>query len=149
MKEYLFGNYRIPERMMEGINRYIKQGIKPGNFLTAVIQNDFQEVAHRADRENLMNLPAYAGYFFNQAPSGSFGSPEIMEAWLAKFRKDSTPACTHERVKPSHDYVTCKSCGWVKTGRYGDTWGVAKDKWFKSLVEAGFYQQHGRLPDDG
>lgn len=151
MKEYIFGNYHIPERMMEGINRYIQQGIKPGSFLTAVIQNDLSEAVHIADRENLANLPAYAGYFFSQAPSGSYGSPEIMEAWLDKFRldkfrKEGEPECTHEKVTPDYEHVVCNGCGKIKTGNHSDTWGLAKGKWFNSLLDADFYKHHGKLP---
>lgn len=147
MKDCIFGNYRIPERMMEGINLYIHQRIKPGDFLTAVIQNDLQGAVFSADRENLANLPAYAGYFFSQAPSRSYGSPEIMKDWLAEFSKKGASACTHDQVRPNYEYVTCKACGKIKTGNHSDTWGVAKDKWFTSLAAASFYKKHGKLPE--
>ena len=89
---YTFKQFYIPERMMAGITRYIEQGIKPGNFLSAIIQNDLNEAVSRADDDNLMNLPAYVGYFYNEAPSGCYGSPEIMDAWLARFHDGGDPA---------------------------------------------------------
>ena len=77
--------FSIPERMMGGIQRYIEQGIPPGSFLTAVICNDLKEAVGRADGENLRQLPAYVSYFYNDAPSACWGSPEKYEAWLAGF----------------------------------------------------------------
>jgi len=68
--------------MMGGLNRYIKQRIKPGDFLTAVICNDLKESVYRADDENMANLPAYIHYLYNKAPSGCWGSKEKMTAWL-------------------------------------------------------------------
>lgn len=78
---YKFREFYIPERMMEGIQRYINDGALPGSFLSAVISNDFREACCRADDENMRNLPAYAAYFHNEAPSECFGSKEKMYAW--------------------------------------------------------------------
>jgi hypothetical protein len=79
---YRFNQFYIPERMMDGIKRYIEHHIKPGSFLCAVIQNDLREAVGAADDENIANLPAYVGYFYNEAPSICWGSREKMEAWL-------------------------------------------------------------------
>jgi hypothetical protein len=82
MAGYRFRNFYIPERMMPSIERYIKEHIRPGNFLTAVISNNLKEACGLADDENMENLPAYVAYFYNEAPSNCSGSPEKMEAWL-------------------------------------------------------------------
>lgn len=79
---YRFNKFYIPERMMGGIKRYIEQGIKPGSFLCAVIHNDLREACGMADDENVMNLPAYVAYFYNEAPSQCWGSPEHMQQWI-------------------------------------------------------------------
>ena len=76
--------------MMPGIKRYIEHGIKPGDFLTAVISNDLREACGRADEENLANLPAFVGYFYNEAPSMCCGSPEEMNGWLARFKENES-----------------------------------------------------------
>ena len=87
-KEYMFRRWYIPERMMDGLIRYRDHGVPPGNFLTAIICNDFKEICGRADDENLRNLPAYAGYLYNEMPNGSHGSKAIMKAWIALKKQE-------------------------------------------------------------
>ncbi len=79
---YRFRDFYIPARMMSGIRRYIDDGTPTGDFLRAVIGNDLQEAVGRADDENLANLPAYIGYFYNEAPLPCWGSKEKMQAWI-------------------------------------------------------------------
>ena len=78
------GKYYIPDRMMGGIERYINDRVIPGNFLQSVISNNLKEAVLYADEENLDNLPAYVGYFYNDAPSGCWGSRDIMNEWLGR-----------------------------------------------------------------
>ena len=40
---YKFREFYIPDRMMGGIQRYINDHIRPGDFLSAIIQNDLKE----------------------------------------------------------------------------------------------------------
>lgn len=87
MTEYKFQGYYIPERMMGAIRRYVDEGIEPGHFLTAIICNDLREAVGRADTENMSNLPAYVGYFYNVAPAGCYGSHENMKNWMQMKRK--------------------------------------------------------------
>ena len=79
---YRFQHYYIPERMEPSIRRYIDDKVLPGDFLQAVICNDLKEAVGRADEENMDNLPAYAAYFYNEAPATCWGSPEKMKAWI-------------------------------------------------------------------
>ena len=85
---YTFRDYYIPDRMLDGLTRYLEDGIPPGGFLTAVIENDLMEAVGRADEENLKNLPAYAAYLYNVAPIGSYGSPKRMSEYLRKKREE-------------------------------------------------------------
>ena len=85
--EYTFRDFYIPAHMMDAITRYIDDGIKPGSFLTGIISNDLREAVSNADDENLHNIPAYMGYFYNEAPSGCWGSPEFMQEWIRKKRE--------------------------------------------------------------
>ena len=87
-KAYEVQEFYIPERMMPGIKRYIENGIKPGSFLTAIIQNDLIGVCRYADYENLRNIPAYTAYFYNECPMSCWGSPEKMKNWIKKFNKE-------------------------------------------------------------
>lgn len=82
---YQFRGMYVPDRMMDGIKRYIEQGIPPGDFLTAIICNDLREACGRADDENLVNIPAFVAYFYNEAPFPCWGSVERMDAWMERL----------------------------------------------------------------
>ena len=66
--------YHIPDRMMEGLKRWIDHGIKPGSFMLAVLTNDLRGAIERADDENL----------YNEAPGGCWGSVEKVADWAKK-----------------------------------------------------------------
>lgn len=79
---YRFRQWHVPAHMMLSIQRYIHKKIKPGDFLTAVICNNLSEAVGRADAENLLNLPAFASFFYNESPLICWGSKNKMNAWL-------------------------------------------------------------------
>lgn len=79
-----FQTYHIPPRMMGGIDRYVEQGIIPGEFLQAIICNDLRESVYKADEENMANLPAYVSYFYTHCPANCWGSRERMLEWHNK-----------------------------------------------------------------
>ena len=79
---YYFQGFEIRPDMVAAIRRYIDDREAPGDFLTAIICNDLKEAVGRADDEKLLNLPAFVGYFYNEAPSLCWGSREKMVAWL-------------------------------------------------------------------
>jgi len=81
---YVFQGFYIPPRMNGGLKRYVLDGVRPGQFLEAVISNDLRESVGRADDENMRNLPAYAAFLYNYFPAGSWGSPQAMEKWIDK-----------------------------------------------------------------
>lgn len=85
---YLFRQWYIPERMMHGIRRYIDHGIQPGDFLTAVFENNLLKSLSLADDENLKNIQAYASYLYNEAPSMCSGSKEKVEEWIKAKKKE-------------------------------------------------------------
>lgn len=86
--DYRFRRWHIPARMMPDIQRYIHERIKPGRFLTAVICNNLSDAIGQADDENLLNLPAYASFFYNEAPAPCWGSKKKMEEWLKRGQDD-------------------------------------------------------------
>lgn len=86
-KTYTFRNFYIPKRMMDELQRYIENRVSPGDFLTAVIQNDLKEAVSRADDENLINLPAYVAFLYNHAPIGCWGSRENFKCWIEEGEK--------------------------------------------------------------
>jgi len=82
MSFYEFNEFEIPDYMGAGIKNYINHGRKPGDFLTAVIQNKLIQAIQTADSTNIKNLQAYAMYFYWEVPSIAWGSEEKMKAWI-------------------------------------------------------------------
>jgi hypothetical protein len=74
-------DHLIPGYMHGGLRRWIENGIEPGGFLMAVLENDLKEAVSRADATNVQALPNYIRYLYNYAPRGCWGSPEKVAAW--------------------------------------------------------------------
>ena len=85
---YRFKEFYIPAHMMGGLSRYVEHGIAPGDFLCAVITNDLFAAVQHADHENAANLPAYAAWFYNEAPSACYGCREAMDRWIEAKREE-------------------------------------------------------------
>ena len=75
----------IPERMHGGIIRFYENGIPPGHFLSAVIDNDLKEAMGRADSENRNLIWNYVQWFYNWAPGGTWGRDGSVERWCDLF----------------------------------------------------------------
>lgn len=111
---YIHGQFYIPDRMMEGIYRYMEEGCLPGRFLTAVIENNLMNACAWADDENVQNIPAYAAYLYNECPSASHGSKKKMQDWIKmKTKKVETKICQHVYQKNS-TIPACILCGKIK-----------------------------------
>lgn len=84
MSAYTYRQFSIRPEMLASLRRYIDQRIIPGQFLQAVLSNDLCDACGRADDENMANLPAFAAYLYNEAPSACWGSPEKVAAWVTR-----------------------------------------------------------------
>lgn len=80
--------YPIRDDLYGALERYLNQGINPGSFLTAVLENNLMEAFGRADDTNSINLRNIVGYVYNNIPGSSWGSPERVKNWVASLRKD-------------------------------------------------------------
>lgn len=58
----------IPENIQASISRYVEWRIKPGGFLTAVLNNDLYNATGRADSESLKYLHLIVMWFANHRP---------------------------------------------------------------------------------
>jgi hypothetical protein len=75
-------NYvKLPFNLRGGTQRYIEQGIPPGSFLTAVLENKLKESFIAADDENRDGMFHIVSWFYNEAPLACWGSPEKVAAW--------------------------------------------------------------------
>lgn len=68
------------------IDNYVKHGLEPGGFITAVLANDLMSALGRADTENRQDIFEIAQYVYNKIPSGCHGSYEKVDKWLANKR---------------------------------------------------------------
>ena len=83
------GGHCIPEHMINVVLGYFTDHRRPGAFLQALLKNDLMEACARADDTNAAALTVWASFLYSEAPSGSFGSPEKVEAWLDCYRHDA------------------------------------------------------------
>lgn len=68
----------------EALDRWAKDGIPPGGFLTACLQDKFIDAVCKADEENLRDIEEIARYIFSELPASCWGTREKMMAWNAK-----------------------------------------------------------------
>jgi hypothetical protein len=75
-------DYRdLPLHMQGAMQRWVENGIHPGGFLTAVLENDFVMAVSRADSVNKQNLVAYVTWLTTHAPYGCWGDRENVSNW--------------------------------------------------------------------
>ena len=81
---YTFRRFTVADHMLDSLKRYTEKHHPVGDFLTAVLENNLSEAVGKADDYNLINLPAFVGYLYNEAPSECWGSKEKVKEWLSK-----------------------------------------------------------------
>ncbi len=79
----------IPDYMHGGLIRFYENGIPPGDFLSAVINNDLKEAFGRADSTNQYYIRSYLKWLYNHAPAGTWGYPDAVKTWCENFEKAS------------------------------------------------------------
>jgi len=80
---YLFNQFVIRDDMVDSLRAYIDKRADPGDFLLAVLEDSLGRAVGSADRDNMENLPAFAVWLYNEAPSIAWGSREKVQAWLS------------------------------------------------------------------
>lgn len=86
--------YNFPDFIQSGtqsaLTNYWMWGYHPGSFTRAVLENDLFRAAACADYNNKRHLAELAQWVYFNAPQASFGSKELVEAWLADRDKRRT-----------------------------------------------------------
>jgi len=72
----------LPEHIRGGMQRYIENGIPPGDFLQAVICNKLKESFECADDTNISRMFDIVRFMYNEVPSICWGSSERMTNWV-------------------------------------------------------------------
>ena len=73
----------LPSYMHDGMIDYLINGIYPGSFLTAVLENDLRRAVNAADNANLPALGDWVMFLYHHAPSIAWGSPKRVSEWIA------------------------------------------------------------------
>ena len=66
----------------DSLKRYVDNRILPGEFLTAVLENNLMEALGRADSWNRQKLFEIVQYVYNDLPSKCWGSADKVKAWV-------------------------------------------------------------------
>jgi len=74
----------VPEHTHRALLDYFNNRWEPGSFLMAVLQNDLMQASFRADHINKTKIPEIAAWIYHNAPTGSWGSYERIQGWIAK-----------------------------------------------------------------
>lgn len=77
---------RIPPDLRLSLDLYATAGVMPGAFLFAVLSNELIPAFSRADPDAMVALPAIATYVDCHLPAGSWGSRDLVRAWIARVR---------------------------------------------------------------
>lgn len=77
----------IPRLTLEALTRYAVHQIPTGGFLRAVLENKLLEAVQAADGDNLAAFVPIVQYVFNNLPAGSWGSPQVVRAWIQKRKE--------------------------------------------------------------
>jgi len=73
----------LSESLYAGLTRYVEERLPTGSFLRAVLCNDLIGAIGRADSESVGDLQALVSFLFNEVRSDCYGSPEVVDRWLA------------------------------------------------------------------
>jgi len=98
----------IPGHMQDGLEMYVNHGYKPGDFLTAVLENDLSKAVAHADSVNINKLVDYVAVLFNNCPNACWGSREKVKAWIEEGGLQG-------RHRKEMDEIWISATGWPGT----------------------------------
>ena len=75
-------DWQIPARIAGGLARYTLGNIQTGSGLRAILEGDLFETVARCDPEVVANLGNIVRVVNNYIPSGAWGSPKRVDAWI-------------------------------------------------------------------
>ncbi len=74
-------DHGIPRHLFSSVIDYIVDGMRPGAFVAAIIQNNLVMSYLRADEENCHLFTNWARFLHWEMPIGSWGSEPMYQLW--------------------------------------------------------------------
>lgn len=71
----------VPKHLLHGLALYLVKGINPGDFMTAVLENNLKEACATGDENSLAALVLIVRFLYNDAPAAAWGSKEKVSGW--------------------------------------------------------------------
>jgi hypothetical protein len=72
----------VPPAVFDAVRRYVEEGIPPGGFVLACLENDLMAAINRADPANRECLQEIMWMIYSAMPSTAHGSPDKVRLWL-------------------------------------------------------------------
>ena len=72
---------KLPDHLVNSLELYKSDGIMPGSFLTACLENNLVQAFARADQVNQYLLHDIARYLYNEMPFNSWGDRKTVSEW--------------------------------------------------------------------
>ena len=83
MRKLDFTGYEgVPSHTQHALRQYVENGLAPGGFLTAVLENDLMGAIGRADSQNIAALKEIAQFIYNRVPSVAHGYKGVVDDYL-------------------------------------------------------------------
>lgn len=93
----------LPDRFVGGIDRYLRHGIIPGDFLAQVLKNDLKESMAKADETSVLQLPGLVGWLYSYAPQPCWGSVEAIRDWVKHVKSIRADGPGQEQATADHE----------------------------------------------
>ncbi len=79
---------RVPSHIVDGFVLWVTHGLKPGQFVTAVLENNLANSFLRADPTNRRAMLEIVTFVYEDLPLTCWGSKEKMKAWAEACQKE-------------------------------------------------------------
>lgn len=78
--------YGLPTHMYGGMERYLYDRLKTGDFLRAVLENDLVDACARADIQNRAVLFGWGRFMYEELPIPCYGNSFKVDEWLRGYK---------------------------------------------------------------
>jgi len=95
--------------MLASLDAYVVDGVPPCTFLRYLLENNACDAAGAADSDNQRAFLALIAYVYNDVPSICWGSPHVVQAWLA-FKQAERSGVDGQDLQAFADEVSDAKC---------------------------------------